>query len=45
MVDKIIEVLESLLYHNDKDTPLYGVILEECDDVEKLMGEVSSLLK
>ena len=44
MIDNIIEVLETLLHHNEKDTPMYGEIAEKFDDVKKVMGEVSSLL-
>ena len=44
MVDSIVEVLEPVLYHNEKDTPMYVAIPEECGDVKKFMGEVLSLL-
>ena len=42
--DNIIEKGEHVLHHNEKDTPMYGVITEVCDDVKKVMGEVMSLL-
>ena len=44
MVDSIVEVLEPVLYHNEKDTPMYGDNTEEYYDAKKVMGEVSSLL-
>ena len=44
VIDNIIEVLETFLHHNEKDTPMYGEIAEKFDDVKKVMGEVSSLL-
>ena len=43
-IDRIIEVREHFLHHNEKDKPMYGAIPEGCDDVKKMMGEVLSLL-
>ena len=43
-IDRIIEVREPFLHHNEKDKPMYGAIPEGCDDVKKMMGEVLSLL-
>ena len=44
VIDNITEELKHVLYHNDKDTHIYIVITEECGDVNKVMGEVLSLL-
>ena len=44
MVDSIVEVLEPVLYHNEKDTHMYVAIPEECGDVKKFMGVVLSVL-
>ena len=38
-----IEVRKNILYNNEKDTPMYGGIPEDCDNVKKLMGEFLSL--
>ena len=39
VIDNIIEERETVLHQNEKDTPMYGEIIEGCDDVKKLMGE------
>ena len=39
-----IEVRRNILYNNEKDTPMYGGIPEDFDNVKKLMGEFLSLL-
>ena len=44
VIDSTIEEREPVLHQNDKDTNMYVEIPEECDDVKKVMGEVSSLL-
>ena len=44
VIDKNVEVVEMILYHNKKDIPMHGVITEARDDVNKVMGEVSSIL-
>ena len=44
VIDSTIEEREPVLHQNDKDTTMYVEIPEECDDVKKVMGEVSSLL-
>ena len=41
MIYNIIEVIEPVLYNNEKDTPTYVEITKEFDDVKKVMGEVS----
>ena len=38
VIDNIVEWCEPVLYHNEKDTPIYGEIPEECDNVKKVMG-------
>ena len=38
-IDRIVEVRKPVLYHNEKDTPMYGAITENCDDVKKVVGE------
>ena len=43
-IDNIIKVREPVLYHNKKYAPLYGAVPDECDYVNKVMGEVPSLL-
>ena len=45
MIDNTIKVCESILNKKNKDTPMYGAIPEECENVKKVMGEVSSILK
>ena len=40
MIDNNIEVVEPVLYHNDKDTPMYGAVTEKCDNAKKMTGEV-----
>ena len=44
VIDNIIEVREPVLHHNEKDTPMYGAITEERDDVKKVVVEVTCLL-
>ena len=39
VIDNIIEEREPALHHNEKDTPMYGAITENCDDVKKVVGE------
>ena len=39
VIDNIIEERETVLHQNEKDTPMYGEIIEGCDDVKKVMGE------
>ena len=34
---KIIDVRETVLYHNEKDKPMYGAIIEDFDYVKKVM--------
>ena len=40
MIDNNTKVVESVLYHNEEDIPMYGATPKECDDVKKLIGEV-----
>ena len=44
VIDNIVEVCEPVLHQNEKDTPMNVTIPEECDDMNKLMGEEASVL-
>ena len=44
VIYNILEIREPVLYHNKKDTHIYGAIPEECDDLKKVMKEMLSLL-
>ena len=36
VINNIIGVCETVLYHSERDTPMHGEITEECDDVKKI---------
>ena len=38
MIDNNIEVVEPVLYHNEKDIYMYGTVPEECYYTTQIMG-------